>query len=90
MVKSSTQPQPTRLSTKGQLIIPKEIRERHGWTAGTELLVEDRGDSVILRRVPDLPTTQLTDLVGCAGYKGPALSLEDMEAGIARGAQERR
>ncbi len=90
MAKSSAQFQPTRLSTKGQLIIPKEIRERHGWTAGTELLLEDRGDSVILRRVANLPTTQLADLVGCAGYKGPALSIEEMEAGIAQGARERR
>jgi AbrB family looped-hinge helix DNA binding protein len=88
MAKSSAQP--TRLSTKGQLIIPQEIRKRHGWTAGTELLVEDHGDSVILRRAEDLPTTTLDDLVGCAGYKGPALSLEEMDAGIARGARERR
>jgi AbrB family looped-hinge helix DNA binding protein len=90
MAKSSAQSQPTRLSTKGQLIIPKEIRERHGWTAGTELSVEDHGDSVVLRRSLDLPVTTLEDLVGCAGYKGPALSLEDMEAGISRGARERR
>jgi AbrB family looped-hinge helix DNA binding protein len=88
--KSSAKSQSTRLSTKGQLILPKEIRERHGWTAGTELLVEDLGDSVILRRVANLPATQLADLVGCAGYKGPALSLEEMEAGIAQGARERR
>jgi AbrB family looped-hinge helix DNA binding protein len=90
MAKSSAQSQPTRLSTKGQLIIPKEIRERHGWTAGTELSVEDHGDSVVLRRSLDLPVTTLEDLVGCARYKGPALTLEDMEAGIARGARERR
>ena len=88
MAKSSAQP--TRLSTKGQLIIPKEIRQRHGWTAGTELLVEDHGDSVILRRAEDLPATTLEELVGCVGYTGPALSLEEMEAGIARGARERR
>jgi AbrB family looped-hinge helix DNA binding protein len=90
MPKPRPQAQPTRLSTKGQLIIPKEIRERHGWRAGTELFVEDHGDSVVLRQAQDLPITTLEDLVGCAGYKGPALSLEDMEAGIARGARERR
>jgi AbrB family looped-hinge helix DNA binding protein len=82
--------QPTRLSTKGQLIIPKEIRERHGWTAGTELLVEDRGDQVVLRQARDLPVTTLEDLAGCIDYTGPARSLEDMEAAIARGARERR
>jgi AbrB family looped-hinge helix DNA binding protein len=90
MAKSSTQSQPTRLSTKGQLIIPKEIRERHGWKAGTELIVEDHGDSVVLRRTLDLPVTTLEDLVGCAGYEGPPLTLQDMEAGIAKGARERR
>lgn len=26
-----------RLSTKGQLIIPKEVREPHGWTADVTL-----------------------------------------------------
>ncbi|HEY0515308.1 MAG TPA: AbrB/MazE/SpoVT family DNA-binding domain-containing protein [Thermoanaerobaculia bacterium] len=90
MAKSSARSQTTRLSTKGQLILPKEIRERLGWTAGTDLLVEDRGNSVILRRAEALPATTLKDLVGCAGYKGPARSLEEMEAGIARGAREHR
>jgi len=74
------------LSSKGQLIIPKEICERHGWTAGMELIVEDHGSSVVLRRAEDLPAT-MEDLVGCAGYTGPSRSLEEMEAGIARGAR---
>jgi len=90
MAKTAARSQATRLSTKGQLIIPKDVRERHGWTAGVELLVEDRGDSVILRRAVDLPETTVDDLVGCTGYKGPTLSLEEMEDGIARGARERR
>lgn len=77
----------TRLSTKGQLIIPKEIRERHGWGPGVELEIEERGDSVVLRRTMDVPETTLEELVGCTGYRGPAHSLEEMEAGIARGAR---
>lgn len=55
-----------------------------------ELIVEDYGDSVVLRRAEELPATTLEDLVGCAGYRGPARTLEDMEAAIARGARERR
>ena len=90
MAKPAARPETTRLSTKGQLIIPKEIRERHGWTAGTELIVEDHGSSVVLRQVEDIPATSLDDLVGCTGYRGPARSLEEMEAAIARGARERR
>ena len=88
MAKSAARP--TRLSTKGQLIIPKDVRERHGWTPGMELIVEDHGDSVVLRRAGDLPETTLEDIVGCAGYTGPARSLEEMDAAIARGAREHR
>src|SRR4029077_17965124 len=84
---SKVSAQPTRISTKGQLLIPKQIRERHGWAPGTEILIEDRGSSVILRRAEDLPPTTLADLVGCAEYGGAARTLEDMEAGIARGAR---
>jgi AbrB family looped-hinge helix DNA binding protein len=79
-----------RLSTKGQLVVPKEIRERHGWAEGMEFLLEDQGDSVVLRPIRQFPETTLEDLIGCAGYKGPAKSLEEMEAGIALGARERR
>lgn len=79
-----------RLSTKGQLVIPREIRDRHGWAEGVELILADQGNSVVLRSVRPFPETTLEDLVGCTGYKGPALTLEDMEAGIARGAQDHR
>ena len=77
----------TRLSTKGQLIIPKAIRERHDWSPGVELDLEDRGDSVVLRLAKPGPETTFKDLVGCTGYRGPARSLEEMEAAIARGAR---
>jgi AbrB family looped-hinge helix DNA binding protein len=80
----------TRLSTKGQLIIPKEVRERHGWGPGVELAIEDRGDAILLRRAADVPETTLEDLLGCTGYQGPAHSLEEMEAGIAQGARRHR
>lgn len=78
-----------RLSTKGQLVVPMEILRRHGWTEGMELVLEDRGDSVLVRPVRQLPETTLEDLVGCTGYRGPAKTLAEMEAGIAMGARKR-
>jgi AbrB family looped-hinge helix DNA binding protein len=81
---------PVRLSTKGQLVIPKEIRERHGWSPGIELVLEDLGDRVVLREIRNLPETRLEDLVGCTGYRGPARTLKEMEAGIAEGARRSR
>ena len=79
-----------RLSQKGQLAIPKEIRQRHGWTGGTELVLEDQEDGVLLRPPRRFPETTLEDLVGCTGYKGLAKSLKEMAAGIAKEACERR
>jgi AbrB family looped-hinge helix DNA binding protein len=80
----------TRLSTKGQLIIPQEVRERHGWREGTELDVDDQGDVVVLRPVSTLPRTRVREVFGILPYRGTAKTLEDMERGIAKGAKTRR
>lgn len=37
--------------------------------------------------VQDVVETRLEDLIGCTGYRGPARTLEEMEAGIACGAR---
>ena len=41
--------QTTRLSTKGQIILPKSIRDSRAWGAGTEFTVEETKDGVLLR-----------------------------------------
>jgi len=56
-------------------------------------VVEDHGAYLALKPVAPFPTSDLDHLehlVGCAGYEGPARSLEEMEAAIARGARRRR
>lgn len=78
-----------RLSTRGRLTIPDEIRKTLGWEAGDEISVELRGDEVTLRRVTSLPKTTLRDFVGSLDYDGPAKSVEEMEAGIAEGVRRR-
>ncbi|HSR69375.1 MAG TPA: AbrB/MazE/SpoVT family DNA-binding domain-containing protein [Acidobacteriota bacterium] len=78
-----------KISTKGQLVIPQAFRERHGWGAGTVLIMEDEGDRIVVREAPEVPETDLEELLGCTGYQGPPRSLEEMEAGIAKGIAER-
>jgi len=78
----------TRLSSKGQVILPKAIRENYHWSAGTELEIEECPDGIVLRPKKPVPTTQLSDVVGCAGYRGPAKTLEEMDEAIARGVRE--
>lgn len=71
-----------RLSTKGQIVIPRELRARHGWEAGTELVVEDQGDALVLRAVKPFAPTRIEDGLGCTGYAGPGRSVEEMDAAI--------
>ena len=80
----------TRLSSKGQLVLPKAIREADAWTEGTEFIVERVPEGVLLRPVRSLPATLLEDVIGCAGYRGPARSAADMERAIAQGVKARR
>jgi AbrB family looped-hinge helix DNA binding protein len=80
----------TTLSTKGQIIIPQEIRRRHGWEAGLMLELEEQGETIVLRPVRALPKTTVEDLLGCLPYRGATKTLEEMDAGIAKGARSRR
>ena len=52
-----------RLSTKGQLVIPKEMRERHGWPPGTELEVVDQGSHLLILSSAAPPVTEVEDLL---------------------------
>lgn len=72
----------SKLSSKGQIIIPKQVREAHHWRTGMEFVVESVGDGILLRPRKPFPPTQLEDGVGCAGYRGPVKSLAEMEQGV--------
>ena len=80
----------TRLSSKGQIILPKVVRDQHGWEAGTDFLVEDTGDGVLLRPVKKGRVTRLEDVVGCLKVKGPARTIEEMDAAIDQELRARR
>lgn len=72
----------TKLSSKGQVILPAAIRTANQWKAGVEFAVEDTGDGVILRPLKPFPTTTISEVVGCAGYHGKAHTLEEMDKAI--------
>jgi AbrB family looped-hinge helix DNA binding protein len=79
-----------RLSSKGQIVLPKLLRDRRGWEAGTTLEVEEVPDGVLLRSVARSPVASVEDLLGCTGYRGPRRSLADMEAAIRTEAKTKR
>jgi AbrB family looped-hinge helix DNA binding protein len=41
----------TKVSDKGQIVIPKEVRDNMGLVEGIKLLVISDGDSIILQKV---------------------------------------
>ena len=72
----------TLLSSKGQIIIPKPIRESHHWQPGTRFIVEDTPSGILLKPMTEFTPTELKDGLGCAGYHGPAKSVEEMNRGV--------
>jgi AbrB family looped-hinge helix DNA binding protein len=79
----------TTVSSKGQVILPKAIRDQRQWSAGTELTVEDTPDGVLLKAKPVFTPTRPEDVFGSLRYEGEAKSIADMEKGIAAEAKRR-
>ena len=59
----------TRLSTKGQIVLPKDIRTSRAWGPGTEFTVEETGDGILLRPADRFPATSLDEVAGCLRSK---------------------
>ncbi len=59
-----------RLSSKGQLVIPKEMRESRHLSTGTEFIVSFDGDELRLLPVPVFPRTRVEEGVGALARPG--------------------
>jgi AbrB family looped-hinge helix DNA binding protein len=72
----------TTVSTKGQVILPKAIRQRRHWEPGTRLVVEDTAEGVLLKAAPVFAATRPEDVAGMLAYRGRPKTLEEMDAAI--------
>jgi AbrB family looped-hinge helix DNA binding protein len=66
------------LSSKGQVVIPKEIRDELHWEAGTQLTLISTGSGVTIKAMPRKPGRRLEDLIGMLRHDGPPLSTDDL------------
>jgi AbrB family looped-hinge helix DNA binding protein len=82
-------PLTTVISTKGQVILPKTIRDQRHWAAGTRLTVEDTPEGVLLKATPLFAQTKVSSVFGSLQHGGPALMLEDMDKAITQEAKRR-
>lgn len=76
------------MSTKGQVVIPREIREQLGWGAGTRLEVKSHAGGIALRPARVFTESRVEDVLGLLKYSGPPKTLEEMNDAVAEGALE--
>ena len=74
------------LSSKGQIVIPKDVRDALGWPEGQKLVVRRSGERAIIE-----PVEARRERIGydefrrrLPGYDGPSVSVEEMDAAIAQ------
>ena len=65
MVKASSLK--TKVSTKGQVILPKAIRDKRDFGPGAELIVEELQEGVLLRPSTKAGATRVEDVFGMLG-----------------------
>ncbi|MBI2715551.1 MAG: AbrB/MazE/SpoVT family DNA-binding domain-containing protein [Rhizobiales bacterium] len=72
----------TTISSKGQVVLPKALREKRRWKAGTKLTVEERPEGLLLKPLEKKKKFTVSDWRGMLKYKGPPHTIEEMNAAI--------
>ena len=72
----------TTLSSRGQIVIPKVLRDSRHWHAGTTFIVEEVPQGILLKPVGTFAPANVDDVMGCTGYSGPPLSQADIDAAL--------
>lgn len=74
-----------KLSSKGQVIIPKPIRDNYHWETGQELQLIDTGSGILLQQKAPFVVSTLDEVAGCLPYTAKPKSIDDMNKAIAEG-----
>lgn len=72
----------TKLSSKGQVIIPRAFRNSHHWQAGLELMVIDMGDGILLKPKAPFEATTLADVTGMLKSSVQAKTDEEIQQAL--------
>ncbi len=73
------------VTSKGQVTVPKEVRDDLGLKSGSVLTFTRQADGVyLLSHKPQA----ISELKGWFGYTGPTRTIEEMDEAIARAASE--
>lgn len=69
-----------RITSKGQVTIPLEVRERLGWPPGTRVEFDVEGDEARIRRVGDAAGPGVTLIARMRGTASRKLSTDEIMA----------
>ena len=76
----------TIVSAKGQVVIPKDVRDRMHLMPGDRLEVVERPDGVLLRKTVTAPTGDFDEIAARiharVRYEGPPVSLAEMNEAV--------
>ena len=74
----------TSLSSKGQVVIPRDIRKELGISTGDKLIVLTDGDNLLLKRIPTPKTETFKKLIKASRkiIKENGLKLSDVNKAI--------
>ena len=68
-----------KLSSKGQVVIPKEVRDSLHWGIGVELTLVTTERGVMLQtKMPKEKKRSVKSLRGCLQYTGEPLSIKEL------------
>jgi bifunctional DNA-binding transcriptional regulator/antitoxin component of YhaV-PrlF toxin-antitoxin module len=72
-------------------VLPKAIRDKRRWKAGTRRAVEERSDGVLLKPVAKMKKKKFTidDWAGIVKHKGTRRTVEEMNAAIEKKVRRR-
>ena len=77
------QPATTKLSSKGQVVIPEEIRKRLGLEPGAQFVVVGEGDVVVLKALKAPNLSQFKDLLDQARASAEAAGITPDDVAMA-------
>ncbi|MGH7916652.1 MAG: AbrB/MazE/SpoVT family DNA-binding domain-containing protein [Candidatus Binataceae bacterium] len=72
----------TRLSTKGQVVLPKSLRASRRWRPGTEFIVQECEEGILLKPKSGARGGGWDALIGCVSYRGSRKTIEEMDQAI--------
>ena len=85
-----SKPATTKMSSKGQIVIPENIRDRLGLKPGEQFVVVGEDDVVILKKIAPLSMADFDELITTARQQARQASMKRSDISSAVGATRGR